>query len=119
MIDPVDPLRAIPPRLRRISASIVLAIPAVVFALNAFISYRERGIVEPTDIPAAIAFASISAVVLRGSRLALLCGIALVAGYLVTAAAGGVMPFVWYWAFALLLTLQALPVTELWARSAS
>jgi len=101
------------------SASTALAIPAIVFALNAIVSFRERGQVEPLDIPAAVAFAASSAVVLRGSRLALLCGIALAAAYLVTAAAGGIMPFVGYWAVALLLTVQALPVTELRAGSAA
>lgn len=98
-------------RLRLIGAATALALPAALFALNAFISFRERGIVEPFDIPGAIAFATFAAMVLRGSRLALLCGSALAVVYLVTAAAGGVVAFVAYWTLALVVTLQALPLT--------
>jgi hypothetical protein len=43
-------------RLRVALAFLALAVPSVLFALNAYVSYRERGIVEPFDIPAAIAF---------------------------------------------------------------
>ena len=88
------------------------------FALNAWISFQERGFVEPLDIPAAIAFAVLGALVWRGSRVALLAGAALMVVYLVTAAAGGVMPFVAYWVVALLAALQALPLTGAGARSA-
>jgi hypothetical protein len=42
--------------LRVALAFLALAVPSVLFALNAYVSYRERGIVEPFDIPAAIAF---------------------------------------------------------------
>jgi hypothetical protein len=106
-------------RLRLISASVALAIPVAVFALNALISFRERGIVEPLDIPAAIAFAVLAALVWRGSRIGLFCAALLVVAYLVTAAVGGVTAFVVYWVAALILALQALPVTgELRARSA-
>jgi hypothetical protein len=105
-------------RLRIISASIALAIPAAVFALNALISFRERGIVEPLDVPAAVALAVLAVLVWRGSRIALFCGAALIVAYLATAAAGGVLAFVAYWAFALVLALQALMIGELKARSA-
>ncbi len=106
-------------RLRLGGAAVALSIPAAIFALNAFISYRERGIVEPLDVPAAIAFAVLGALVWRGSRIALFCGAALIVVYLVTAAAGGVMAFVVYWVVALVLALQAPPMTgELRARSA-
>jgi hypothetical protein len=55
----------------------------------------------------------------RGSRLALYGAIALVATYLVTALAGGVLAFVSYWIATLILALQALPITrEARARSA-
>lgn len=106
-------------QLRLGAAWVALAIPAALFALNAFISFRERGFVEPLDVPAAIAFGVIAALVSRGSKLALLCGAALAAVYLVTAAAGGVMAFVAYWVVALILALQALPIIgEQRARSA-
>jgi hypothetical protein len=98
-------------RLRLIGAATVLVLPAGLFALNAFISFQERGIVEPFDIPGAVAFATFAAMVLRGSRLALLGGSALAAVYLVTAAAGGVITIVAYWIFTIVGTLQALPLT--------
>jgi hypothetical protein len=106
-------------RLRLIAASAALAVPAAVFALNAFISFRERGIVEPFDVPAAIAFAALAALVWRGSRVVLFCAAALIVVYLVTALAGGILAFVAYWIVALVLALQALPIIgELRDRSA-
>lgn len=97
-------------QIRLIAASVALAVPAAVFALNALISYRERGFVELFDLPAAIAFAILAVLVGRGSRLALYAAIALVAIYLVTALTGGVFAFVSYWIATLVLALQALPV---------
>jgi hypothetical protein len=99
-------------QLRLIAAAVALAIPAAVFALNAWISYQERGFVEPFDIPTALAFGILGAMVSRGSRIALYLGAALVVVYLVTAATGGVMAFVVYWVAALVLVLQALPITS-------
>jgi len=99
-------------RIRLIAASVALAVPVAVFALNAYISYQERGFIELWDVPAAIAFAVLSVLVGRGLRLALYGAIALVAVYLVTALAGGVLPFVSYWVATLVLALQALPVTH-------
>jgi hypothetical protein len=99
-------------RIRLIAASVALAVPAAVFALNAYISYRERGFIELWDVPAALAFAILAVLVGRGSRLALYAAIALVAVYLVTALAGGVLAFVSYWVATLVLALQALPVTR-------
>ncbi|MEK6206523.1 MAG: hypothetical protein AABM32_02675 [Chloroflexota bacterium] len=58
-------------RLRIAIAAVALVIPAVVFALNAFISYRERGLVETYDIPAAIAFLIAAVLVWRRSVAAL------------------------------------------------
>jgi hypothetical protein len=98
-------------RIRIYAASVALAVPAAVFALNAYISYRERGFVELSDVPAALAFAVLAVLVSRGSRVALYAAIALVAVYLVTALAGGVFAFVSYWIATLVLALQALPVT--------
>jgi hypothetical protein len=97
-------------QLRVIAASVALAVPAAVFALNAFISYRERGFVELFDVPAALAFAILAVLVFRGYRLALYAAIALVAVYLVTALTGGVLPFVAYWVATLVLVLLALPM---------
>lgn len=105
-------------RLRLIAAAAALAIPAAVFALNAWISLQERGFVEPLDIPAALAFGVLGALVSRGSRIAVIAGAALMVVYLVTAAAGGVMQFVAYWVVALIAALQALPTTGDRARSA-
>ena len=97
---------------RLAAASVALAIPAAVFALNAFISFRERGIVEPLDVPATIAFAVLSVLTNRGSRPALLAGAALGAVYLLTALAGGVIALVAYWIVALVALYFALPVTR-------
>ena len=97
-------------QLRVIAASIALAVPAAVFALNAFISYRERGFIELLDVPAALAFAVLSILVGRGYRPALYAAIALVGIYLVTSLAGGVLPFVAYWIATLMLVVLALPV---------
>jgi hypothetical protein len=97
-------------QLRILAASVALAIPAGVFALNAFISYRERGFIELLDIPAALAFAILSILVGRGYRLALYAAIALVAIYLVTSLAGGVFAFVAYWVATLVLVVLALPI---------
>jgi len=97
-------------QLRLIAASVALAVPAAVFALNAFISFRERGFIELLDVPAALAFAVLSILVGRGYPPALYAAVALVAVYLVTALAGGVLPFVAYWIATLVLVLPALPV---------
>ena len=99
-------------QIRLIAAAVALAVPAVVFALNAYVSYQERGFIELWDVPAAVAFVILSVLVGRGLRLALYGAIALVAVYLVTALAGGVIPFVYYWVATLVLALQALPVTH-------
>ena len=97
-------------QIRLIAAAVALAVPAAVFALNAYISYRERGFIELWDVPAALAFAILAVLVARGSRPALYAAIALVAVYLVTALAGGVLPFVAYWVATLVLALLALPI---------
>jgi hypothetical protein len=96
-------------QIRLIAASVALAAPAAVFALNAFISFRERGFIELLDVPAALAFAVLSILVGRGYPPALYAAIALVAVYLVTALAGGVLAFVAYWIATLVLVLLALP----------
>lgn len=80
-------------RLRVAIAAVALVIPAVVFALNA--SYRERGLVETYDIPAAIAFLIAAVLVWRRSVAALVAGPAI---------------FTACWIIALVLTLQAVPL---------
>jgi hypothetical protein len=97
-------------QIRVIAASVALAVPAAVFALNAFISYRERGFIELLDVPAALAFAILSILVARGYRLALYAAVALVAVYLVTALTGGVLAFIAYWVATLVLVLLAVPI---------
>lgn len=97
-------------QLRLIAASVALAVPAAVFALNAFVSFRERGFIELLDVPAALAFAVLSILVGRAYTPALYAAIALVAVYLVTALAGGVLAFVAYWVATLVLVLLALPI---------
>ena len=97
-------------RVRLALASVALFVPAVAFALNAFISYRERGLVEPYDVPAAVAFFIASLLAWRGSLIGLLGGAALCAIYLGTVVAPGPTVFIVYWVIALVLTLQALPL---------
>ena len=53
-------------QIRLIAASVALAVPAAVFALNAYISYRERGFFELWDVPAGLAFAILAVLVGRG-----------------------------------------------------
>ena len=72
-------------RLRVAITVVALLAPSVVFAFNAYISYRERGLVEPYDIPAAIAI------------------------YLASVVVSGPAVFIAYWVVALVLTIQALP----------
>jgi hypothetical protein len=93
------------------AASVALAVLAAVFALNALISCRERGFVELFDLPAAIAFAILS-VLVAGARGSRSTGDRSGGGYLVTALAGGVVPFVSYWIATLVLALQAVPVSR-------
>ena len=97
-------------RLRIALAGAALGIPGLAFALNAFISYRERGLVEPYDIPAAIAFLATAMLTWRGSVAAVVAGAALCVIYLATVITSGPAAFIVYWIVALVLTLQAVPL---------
>jgi hypothetical protein len=99
-------------RLRLALAAVVLLIPALVLALNALISYRERGFVETWDLPGAVAFAVLALLVAGGWRSALFAALALCAAYLVTVVASGTIPFVLYWIVALVALGQAIPVAQ-------
>lgn len=93
--------------VRIYAAALALAIPAGVFALNALISVRERGLVEPWDVVLLVAFAGVAAWTIRGSRIALALGTTLVAIMFATAIPGGPVQFLVYWIVALVLVLQA------------
>ena len=97
-------------RFRIALAGAALGIPGLAFALNAFVSYRERGLVEPYDIPAAIAFLVTAVLTWRGSVAALIAGAALCAIYLASVITPGPAAFITYWIVALVLTLQAVPL---------
>ena len=97
-------------RLRIALAALALLIPSLVFALNAYISYRERGLVEPYDIPAAIAFLIAAVLAWRGVLAGLIAGAVLCAIYLASVVTSGPAVFIAYWIVALVLTLQALPL---------
>jgi hypothetical protein len=97
-------------RLRITLASVALLVPSVVLALNAYISYRERGLVEPYDIPAAIGFAASAILARRRSLVALVGGAALCAIYLASVVTSGPAVFIAYWIVALVVVLQALPL---------
>jgi hypothetical protein len=97
-------------QLRVAIACVALLVPSVAFALNAYISYRERGLVEPYDVPAAIAFAVAAILAWRRSLAALVGGAALCAIYLASVVASGPAVFIAYWVVALVLIAQALPL---------
>jgi hypothetical protein len=99
-------------RLRIAIASVGLLVPSVVFALNAYISYRERGVVEPYDIPATIAFLAAAILAWRRSLAALVGGAVLCAIYLASVIVSGPAVFTAYWIVALILILQAFPLVR-------
>ena len=97
-------------RVRLALAAVALLLPSVAFAFNALISFRERGLVEPYDIPAAVAFFVAALLAWRRSRAALVGSAALCAIYLASVVLSGPIVFTAYWIVAILLTLQALPL---------
>ena len=97
-------------QLRVAIAAVALLVPSVVFAFNAYISYRERGVVEPYDVPAAIAFLVAAILAWRRSMPALAGGAVLCAIYLTSVVASGPAVFIAYWIVALVLIVQALPL---------
>jgi hypothetical protein len=97
-------------RLRVAVASLALLVPSVAFAVNAYISYAERGLVEPYDIPAAIGFLITAVLAWRGSIVALVGGAILCAIYLASVVASGPAVFIAYWLVALVLIVQAVPL---------
>jgi hypothetical protein len=97
-------------QLRVAIAAVALLVPSVVFAFNAYISYRERGLVEPYDVPAAIAFLVAAILAWRRSMPALAGGAVLCAIYLASVVASGPAVFIAYWIVALVLIVQALPL---------
>jgi hypothetical protein len=97
-------------RLRIKLASLALLVPSVAFAFNAYISYRERGFVEPYDVPAAIAFLLAAVLAWRRSLAALVGGAVLCVIYLASVVTSGTAVFVAYWIVALILIVQALPL---------
>ena len=97
-------------QLRVAIAAVALLVPSVVFAFNAYISYRERGVVEPYDVPTAIAFLVAAILAWRRSMPALAGGAVLCAIYLASVVASGPAVFIAYWIVALVLIVQALPL---------
>ena len=105
-----SPYDAVVDRLRIALASLALLVPSVVFGFNAYISYRERGVVEPYDIPAAIAFLAAAVFTWRRSMRALVGGALLCAIYLASVIGPGPAVFIAYWIIALALIVQAAPL---------
>jgi hypothetical protein len=106
-------------RLRVAIASLALLVPSVLFAFNAFISYRERGLVETYDVPAAIAFLITAVLAWRRSLVALVGGAVLCAIYLASVVASGPLVFISYWLVALVVIVQAVPLVRRAALSAT
>ena len=92
--------------------SLALLVPSVVFAFNAYVSYRERGLVEPYDVPSAIAFLAAALLAWRRSMRALVGGALLCAIYLASVVGSGPAVFIAYWAIAMIATVQALPLVR-------
>jgi hypothetical protein len=99
-------------QLRIAIASVALVVPSVVFALNAVVSYRERGLVEPYDIPAAIAFFVAAILAWRRSLAAIVAGAVLCAIYLASVVTSGPAALIAYWIVALILIAQTLPLVR-------
>ena len=99
-------------QLRVAIAAVALLLPSVVFAFNAYISYRERGVVEPYDVPAAIAFVVAAILAWRRSMPALAGGAVLCAIYLASVVTSGPAVFIAYWIVALILIAQALALVR-------
>ncbi len=99
-------------QLRVAAASVALLVPSVVFAFNAYISYRERGVIEPYDIPAAIAFLLAAVFAWRRSVAALVGGAILCVIYLASVVTSGPAVFIAYWVVALVLIVQTLPLSR-------
>jgi len=99
-------------RLRVAIAAMALLGPSAVFGFNAYVSYAERGLVEPYDIPAAIGFLIAAVLVWRRSLVAVIGGSILCAIYLASVVASGPAVFIAYWIVALVLTIQAVPLVR-------
>ena len=97
-------------RLRIAPAVLALGIPAAVFVLNSFISMRERGFFDLSDLIAATGFFVLAWMVWRGSRIAVYAGIVLGAIYLISAVIGGPVQFVVYWLVAIAALAASLRV---------
>lgn len=98
------------PRLRIAPAVIALGTPALAFAFNSFISMRERGFFDLSDLIAAAGFFVLAWLIWRGSRIAVYAGIALGLTYLVSALAGGPIQFAAYWLVAIAALAESLRV---------
>ncbi|CAN5261004.1 hypothetical protein BH18CHL2_BH18CHL2_07080 [soil metagenome] len=75
---------------------------AFAFAANALVSFRERGFVEPLDVPLALTFGVIAVLIWRRSRPAMVAAIFLTGIHLAAAVASGFGPIAAFWLFALL-----------------
>lgn len=100
------------PRLRIAPAVLALGIPAAVFIFNSFISMRERGFFDLSDLIAAGGFLLLAWMVWRRARIAVFAGIVLAAVYLVSAVLNGPIQFVAYWLVAIALLAESLRVTR-------
>lgn len=105
-------LPLVDPRLRIAPAVLALAIPAAVFIFNSFISLRERGFFDLSDLIAAGGFLLLAWMVWRRSRIAVFAGIVLAGIYLVSAVVNGPVEFVAYWLIAIAVLAESLRVVR-------
>lgn len=89
-------------------AALAFAIGGVIHALNAYISFQERGFVEPLDVPLALALLGAAAFAWRGSRPALLVGAAASVVALALVAPSGAIGLIAFWVVALVVTVRAI-----------
>jgi hypothetical protein len=98
------------PRLRIAPAILALGIPAAAFVFNSYISMRERGFFDLSDLIAAGGFSLLAYMVWRRSRIAVYAGIVLAGIYLVSVVVNGPIQFVAYWLVAIALLAESLRV---------
>lgn len=103
-------LATLDPRLRIAPAVIVLGIPAAIFVFNSFISMRERGFFDLSDLIAAAGFFVLAWMIWQRSRIAVYAGIILGVIYLVSAVIGGPVQFAVYWLVAIAALAESLRV---------
>lgn len=91
-------------------AALGFALGGVIHALNAVVSFRERGFVEPLDVPLALALLGSALFAWRRERTALIVGAVAAAVALVLVLPSGALGLVAFWAVVLVVAARALRI---------